>query len=152
VIHSPTLTSAKYWPGELGKFSCYAIVYAKLMIDGRSFGVHPFMVQLRNIENYDPMPGVELGDIGAKFGYSAKDNGYCIFNQVRIPRSNMLRRFAEVEKDGNFLIKGDLKTLYSVMLYIRVTIAIGSPKYLGMALTIATRYAAVRRQFSTQDG
>lgn len=71
-----------------------------------------------------------MGDIGPKFGYASKDNGYMIFNNVRIPRTNMLRRFAEVEKDGNFLIKGDLKTLYSVMLYIRVTISIGSPKAL----------------------
>lgn len=76
------------------------------------------------------MPGVELGDIGPKFGYSSKDNGYMIMKSVRVPRFNMLKRFAEVEKDGNFIIKGDLKTLYSVMLFIRVTIAIGSPKAL----------------------
>ena len=109
------------------------------------------MVQIRDLKTYDPLPGVELGDIGPKFGYLAKDNGYMSLNNVRIPRTDMFRRFSEVDKDGNFLIKGDLRTLYSVMLFIRVTISVLAPKTLAQALVIATRYAAVRRQFSTQD-
>ncbi len=48
------------------------------------------------------MPGVELGDIGPKFGYNTKDNGYMVLNHVRIPRTNMLKRFSEVDAEGNF--------------------------------------------------
>ena len=110
------------------------------------------MVQIRNTETYDPMPGIELGDVGPKFGYETKDNGYMIIKNVRIPRTDMLKRYSEVLKDGTFIIKGDLKTLYSVMLYTRVSIAGWSPKALASSIQIATRYAAVRRQFSTQDG
>lgn len=95
------------------------------------------------------MPGIELGDIGPKFGYGTKDNGYMIMKNVRIPRTNMLKRFSEVQKDGTFVVKGDLKTLYSVMLVTRVSIAGWAPKVLGAGAQIATRYAAVRRQFST---
>lgn len=50
-----------------------------------------------------------MGDIGPKFGYNSKDNGYLILKNVRIPRSNMFRRFAEVDREGNFNIKGDLR-------------------------------------------
>ena len=33
VIHSPTLTSTKFWPGDLGRFATHAVVYARLKID-----------------------------------------------------------------------------------------------------------------------
>lgn len=38
------------------------------------------------------------------------------------------------------------------MMYVRVSIALGCAKTLAVALTIGTRYAVVRRQFSTVDG
>lgn len=95
------------------------------------------------------MPGVECGDIGPKFGYHAKDNGYLILKDVRIPRDYILKRYINVDREGNFTVKGDLRSLYSVMMFIRVSIAIGAAKVLGQGLTIATRYAVVRRQFST---
>jgi acyl-CoA oxidase len=39
VINSPTITSTKYWPGEIGKFGNWAVVYAKLIINGKGHGV-----------------------------------------------------------------------------------------------------------------
>lgn len=35
VIHSPTLTSTKWWPGGLGKTSTHAIVMARLFTQVR---------------------------------------------------------------------------------------------------------------------
>jgi alkylation response protein AidB-like acyl-CoA dehydrogenase len=32
------------------------------------------------------MPGIELGDLGSKMGMAPKDNGYMIFDQVKVPR------------------------------------------------------------------
>jgi len=52
VIHSPTLTSTKFWPGDLGRYSTHAVVYARLKIDGKDFGVHSFIVQLRSLKDY----------------------------------------------------------------------------------------------------
>lgn len=46
------------------------------------------------------LPGIEIGDIGPKYGANDKDNGYCIFTNVRIPRRNMLMRFVSVDKQG----------------------------------------------------
>ena len=40
--------------------------------------------------------GVEVGDIGPKFGYGTNDNGYLRLNNVRILRENMLMRYSKV--------------------------------------------------------
>lgn len=98
-----------------------------------------------------PMPGCSMGDIGPKFGYHSKNNGFLRFSNVRIPRANILSKYVEVGKDGDFKVKGDLRVLYSVMLFIRVQLVEASGDYLGMALTIATRYAVSRRQFSNLE-
>lgn len=63
-------------------------------------GVQAFMVQVRDLETHRALPGVEVGDIGPKFGFYSKDNGYCIFKGVRIPRRNMLMRYVNVDKSG----------------------------------------------------
>lgn len=53
-----------------------------------------------------------MGDIGAKFGYSSKDNGWLIFNKVRIPRTNMMTRYNFIDKDGSFEVRGNPKGIY----------------------------------------
>jgi acyl-CoA oxidase len=73
------------------------------------------MVQIRSQQNHEPMPGIEVGDIGQKLGYNSIDNGFLSFNNVRIPRTNLLSRFVEVEKDGSFSLKGDPRVLYQIM-------------------------------------
>nr|CAB3466674.1 unnamed protein product [Digitaria exilis] len=83
VIHSPTLTSSKWWPGGLGKASTHAVVYARLITEGKDYGIHGFIVQLRSLEDHSPLPGVTLGDIGGKFGsgaYNSMDNGVLRFD------------------------------------------------------------------------
>jgi len=52
VINSPTDTSTKFWPGELGHFASHSIVFAKLIIDGHKYGVMPFIVQIRDPETW----------------------------------------------------------------------------------------------------
>ena len=90
VIHTPSITATKYWPGDLGRFSSHAIVFARLIIDDNDYGVQPFMVQMRDVDTWKVRPGIECGDLGPKIGYHSKDNGWASFNQVRIPRTDML--------------------------------------------------------------
>jgi acyl-CoA oxidase len=33
ILHSPSISAVKYWPGSLGLFANYAIVFAKLIIN-----------------------------------------------------------------------------------------------------------------------
>lgn len=98
------------------------------------------------------MPGVQVGDVGPKLGYNTKDNGWMIFDHVRIPRDNMLQRLAGIDREGNFEIKGDLRALYQVMVAIRQQIIGGAGPALLRSLKIAVRYSVCRRQFSTMKG
>jgi acyl-CoA oxidase len=63
-----------------------------------------------------------------------------------------LRRYVDVDREGNFQVKGDLRILYSVMLFIRVQIVASLGGSLLKGLLIGARYAVVRRQFSTVEG
>ena len=40
--------------------------------------------------------GVQVGDIGPKFGYFTMDNGFLRLTNVRIPRDQMLMKYAQV--------------------------------------------------------
>jgi acyl-CoA oxidase len=62
-----------------------------------------------------PMPGIEVGDIGPKLGYNSKDNGYLRLTNVRIPRVNMLAKYAQVSPDGTFSKTGDDKVWHASM-------------------------------------
>lgn len=119
VIHSPTVTSTKYWPGGLGLWANYALVFARCLVEGNYFGIQPFVVPIRDLETHNPLPGIKVGDIGPKLGYHTTDNGYLMFNQVRIPRTNMLARFSYIDKEGTFEMRGNPKALYLTMVEIR---------------------------------
>lgn len=44
VIHTPSNTATKWWPGEMGRFANHAVVYAQLIINGNKFAIAPLMV------------------------------------------------------------------------------------------------------------
>lgn len=49
-IHSPTLTSTKWWIGALGKTATHGVLQAKLILPGGvDAGPHLFFVQLRSL-------------------------------------------------------------------------------------------------------
>jgi len=154
IMHSPTLTSTKWWPGALGKSANYALVYARLILptkDGKQVdkGVHAFMVPIRSLTTHETLPGVTTGMIGPRYGTNDNDNGFLRLDQVRIPRRNMLMRHNQVERDGSYHLVNDKakKLNYGTMLLIRSGIVERAGVTLGMAVTVATRYSAVRRQF-----
>jgi acyl-CoA oxidase len=103
IIHSPTLTSTKFWLGTLGKTANHAMVIARLIDDeGIDRGMHNFLVPLRSMTTHELLPGVTTGDIGPKIGYNVMDNGFAHFDQVKIPRRNMAMRFATVDEQGHY--------------------------------------------------
>ena len=99
-----------------------------------------------------PCKGVKLGDMGPKFGYNSKNNGWATFDQVRIPRDYLLNKFVNVDREGSFSIEGDLRALFSVMMGIRVQLVHHSAYDLNKILVIAARYSVVRRQFKNYKG
>lgn len=151
-LHSPTVTSTKWWPGTLGKTVTHAIVMAQLYTRGKCHGIHPFMVQLRSLEDHRSLPGVTLGDIGPKFGYNENDNGFLRMNKVRIPRGNMLMKHAQVLSDGTYVAPPKKELTYTTMTMVRSYIVRDSAYALCRACTIAIRYSAVRRQSEMRPG
>ncbi|KAG0247460.1 hypothetical protein BG011_001449, partial [Mortierella polycephala] len=146
VIHSPTQSSAKFWIGTLGKIANHAVVQAKLIINGKDYGAHPFLVPLRSLKDHTPLPGVLIKDQGPKQGAISMDNGYARFNHVRIPRENMLMRFSQVSREGVYSKPIHPKLAYGGMTAVRTTLINHSALSMARAVTIATRYCAVRRQ------
>jgi len=80
IIHTPTNTATKWWPGEMGRYANHALVFARLQItddgDMNDYGVCPFVVQIRDMDTHKWMKGVQCGDMGPKLGYIGKDNGW----------------------------------------------------------------------------
>eukprot|EP00054_Salpingoeca_dolichothecata_P039138 m.15414 g.15414 ORF g.15414 m.15414 type:complete len:660 (+) comp9727_c0_seq1:41-2020(+) len=145
-IHSPTLNSTKWWPGGLGKTATHAVVYARLLLAGKDYGIHAFIVQLRSLQNHKPLSGVEVGDIGPKVGFNTIDNGFARFNHVRIPRDQMLMGYAKVTPEGQYVPPKHAKVGYATMIHVRANIIMGSSLALSRGLTIAIRYSIVRKQ------
>ena len=111
------------------------------------------MVEIRDVETWKIKAGIKCGDLGPKIGYNSKDNGWCQFDNVRIPRTNMLMGLCEISKEGEMSIKGDPRVLYSVMMGIRcMIISAMGPYYTIQSARNAARYCSVRRQFKTEQG
>ncbi|KAG2194869.1 hypothetical protein INT47_002663 [Mucor saturninus] len=147
-LHSPTLTSAKWWIGGLGKAANHAIVMARLITGGKDLGPHPFVVQIRNLEDHRPMEGITVGDIGPKFGFNSVDNGFIMFDHYRIPHVSFLAKYSQVEKStGEYSKPPNAKLSYGTMVFVRAQIVMGVRFALAKATTIAVRYSAVRQQF-----
>lgn len=57
---------------------------AQLITQGQNYGMHAFIVPIRDLETHKQLPGVTIGDIGPKFGYNGVDNGFLRFEYVRL--------------------------------------------------------------------
>ena len=99
----------------VGHTATHAVVLARLITRGVDHGIHPFIVQLRSLEDHTPLPGqvtrkqerilhepylviagITVGDIGPKLGYFGMDNGFLKMDKVRIPRDHMLMKYSQV--------------------------------------------------------
>lgn len=158
VLHSPTLTSSKWWNGSMGRTANHAIVVAQLLLPDqkgafKSYGPHPFIIQIRDMSTHQPLSGIVVGDIGPKYGYPAMDNGYMLFNQFRIPHSGFLSRYSKVDPEtGAYTKPVNTAVVYGSLTYVRSKIVMHARLVLARAVTIGVRYLAIRRQFRDRDG
>lgn len=151
IIHTPSLTATKWWIGMAGQTATHTIALCQLIIDGKRHGLHWFIVPLRNREDGRLCPGVSVGDVGAKMGRNSLDNGWIQFTNVRIPRENMLMRWAQVSFNGEYIPPPNPTLVYTSLIGERMLVTSSVAEIVSQIVTIAVRYGAIRRQSSNNQ-
>jgi acyl-CoA oxidase len=149
VVDTPSIMAIKFWPGELGGQANHCVFHAKMIVDGESYGIHAFLCRIRDQDSHATLRNLEIGDVGPKYGYADKDNGYMVFKHFRIPRTSLLSRFVSLDKDGKLNIQGDPKVAYTTMLYVRISLVNYTWKLAISICCIAARYTLFRKQFKS---
>ncbi|GAV75968.1 Acyl-CoA_dh_1 domain-containing protein/ACOX domain-containing protein/Acyl-CoA_dh_M domain-containing protein [Cephalotus follicularis] len=151
VISTPCESGQKYWIGGAANHATHTVVFSQLNINGSNQGVHAFIAQIRDAGNL--CPNIRIADCGHKIGLNGVDNGRIWFDNVRIPRENLLNSVADVTPDGKYLsaIKDPDQRFAAFLAPLtsgRVTIASCAVYQSKIGLAIAIRYSLTRRAFS----
>ena len=140
----------KDYIGNAAKHAELAVVFAQLEIGGVSEGVHAFVVPIRS--GGKVLPGVRIEDDGLKMGLNGVDNGRIWFDGVRVPRTALLNRFADVTPSGVYESSIDnpnkrFFTMLGTLVQGRVCVGGAGINAAKVALAIAVKYGLRRRQF-----
>jgi acyl-CoA oxidase len=151
-LHTPHEGARKDYIGNAARDGRIAVVFAQLITGGRGYGVHAWLVPIRDADG-QPMPGVTIGDDGHKAGLLGVDNGRLAFDHVSVPRDQLLDRYGQVAPDGTYTssIENDTRrffTMLGTLVRGRVVVGGSASAAAKSALTIAVRYGEVRRQFT----
>jgi acyl-CoA oxidase len=151
VVHTPDDDARKDYIGNAARDGRMAAVFAQLVVGGEERGVHAVLVPIRD-ENGDPCPGVRIEDCGPKLGLDGVDNGRLWFDHVRVPRGNLLDRYAQIRDDGTYFspIENPTRrffTMLGTLIMGRVSVCGAAINATKVAQTIAVRHALARRQF-----
>ena len=154
IIHTPTENDGKEYIGN-ALHGQMASVFAQLIVDGKEHGVHTILVPMKDKDG-NLMPGVRVEDCGYKVGLNGVDNGRIWFNQVRIPRENLLNRFGDIDENGKYSSEIDnpskrFFTMLGTLVGGRVSVPRAGLSATKSGLAIAIKYALKRRQFGPND-
>jgi len=151
VIHSPTEAAGKEYIGN-ALHGEMASVFAQLIVEGENHGVHAILVPIRDKAG-QLMSGVRVQDCGYKLGLNGVDNGRIWFDNVTVPRENLLNRFGDINEEGQYTspIENPSRRFFTMLGTLvggRVCVPRAGLSATKSALTIAIRYALKRRQFA----
>jgi len=95
----PTEGAYKNWISQ-GFVADKAVVLADLSVGGERKGPHAFLMDMRRDGKLEP--GVSTGDMGIKTVGNDLDNAWIAYDNVKLPRSALLSRYAEVSPSGDY--------------------------------------------------
>jgi len=151
VVVTPADEDRKDYIGNAALDGRLAAVFCQLVVGGERRGVHCVLVPLRDDEG-EPLPGIRIADCGHKLGLNGVDNGRIWFDDVRVPRENLLDRYARVSADGVYFspIENEDRrffTMLGTLIQGRISVGGAAISATKNALTIAIRHGLRRRQF-----
>lgn len=152
VINTPCESAQKYWIGGAANHATHAIVFSQLDINGKNEGVHAFIAQIRDADG-NICPNIRIADCGHKLCLNGVDNGRIWFDNVRVPRENLLNSVADVSVEGKYISATDdpdkrFAAFMAPLTSGRVTISVSAIYSAKIGLAIAIRYSLTRRAFS----
>eukprot|EP01134_Creolimax_fragrantissima_P001952 CFRG1952T1 len=98
ILHTPSDKAAKNWISQGYTAEC-GVVIADLRINGKSHGPHPFFMEMRHGEGGKLLPGIRIEDMGTKTIANDLDNARVWFDHVKLPKSSLLNKFADIVDD-----------------------------------------------------
>ena len=154
IIHSPSQQAGKEYIGN-ALHSKMASVFAQLIVKGENHGVHAILVPLRDDQGKE-LAGIRVEDCGYKLGLNGVDNGRIWFTHVKVPRTNLLNKFGDIDQQGNYTspIKNPSRRFFTMLGTLvggRVCVPRAGLSATKSGLTIAIKYALKRRQFAPND-
>ncbi|MEV7693750.1 acyl-CoA dehydrogenase [Microbacterium sp. NPDC089189] len=156
VIHTPFRGAWKDYLGNAALHGRAATVFAQLITGGVNYGVHCFFVPIRDEEGQF-LSGIGGEDDGVKGGLNGIDNGRLHFDQVRVPRENLLNRYGDVAADGSYSSEISSPgrrffTMLGALVQGRISLDGAATTASALGLKIAVTYANQRRQFDSGAG
>jgi acyl-CoA oxidase len=154
-INTPHYGAGKEYIGN-ALHGSMAVVFAQLIVDGKNHGIHAVVVPYRD-SNGQLLRGITVKDCGYKMGLNGVDNGRLWFENVVVPKENLLNKYGDIDANGQYISPIDnpnkrFFTMLGALVGGRICVGMAGISASKTALTIAIKYALKRRQFAPNDG
>jgi acyl-CoA oxidase len=98
ILHSPSIGAVKNWISQ-GLTAQRAVVIADLIVQGKSYGPHGFLIEMRTKDGM-LKHGISITDMGMKTTGNDLDNASIEFIHCEIPKNALLNRYGDIQNNS----------------------------------------------------